>query len=143
MSIFDCIQKNYRDVSFDVNTIHLVSGWCSSYSRVRIKKEYHCTLKDLLEILRVATALEHLRDGVDLDYLSHTVGFTSSKILRDAFHRRIGMAPSQCRAILTRADDSSSERDRLRRMLCINDRIHMFVSQALLATSEQTHDNVH
>lgn len=129
--IINCIQSNYQKSTFDINTVHCAIGQSSTHSRTLIKREYRCSIHDLLEIVRVAAALERLAEGAEIDLLYSEVGFVSCKTLRDAFHRRLDCPPSQCRHLLLEAKDTAREIERLRRIFCSNDRIYSFVERTV------------
>ncbi len=129
--IISCIQNNYRKSTFDINTVHCTIGQSSTHSRTLIKREYKCSIHDLLEIVRVAAALERLAEGIEIDLLYSEVGFVSCKTLRDAFHRRLDCPPSQCRVLLLEAKDTAREIERLRRIFCPNDSVYSFVENAV------------
>ncbi len=61
--ILTCIQKNYHNPVFDVNLLHRSTKESASHSRLKFKREYGCSLHEMVETLRVALALEWLAEN--------------------------------------------------------------------------------
>ena len=130
--ILTCIQKNYHNPVFDINVLHQSIKQSASYSRVIFKREYGCSLHDILEMLRASDALEWLADNAEIESFYNKVGFVTPKTLRETFHRRFGCSPSQCRALLAKSADKNHEIEHLRRMLCAdNDRIYHIIQKSI------------
>lgn len=67
------------------------------------KAETDMTPAAYVEALRVERARLLLHDGATVDEAARATGFRSAEVLRRAFHRRIGVAPSAYRERFTRA----------------------------------------
>lgn len=67
------------------------------------KTETDMTPAAYVEALRVERARLLLHDGATVDEAARATGFRSAEVLRRAFHRRIGVAPSAYRERFTRA----------------------------------------
>ncbi|MBI3260151.1 MAG: helix-turn-helix transcriptional regulator [Ignavibacteriae bacterium] len=130
--ILHYIQKNYRNPVFNINSLHNSTHESASYNRFVFKEEHGCSLHDMLEILRVADALVRLSENKGIESIYKNAGFATPKTLRDAFRRRFGCSPSECRALLVKATDKELQLKHLLRKLCAdNDKVHSIVLKSL------------
>ncbi len=99
--IDNTIRRNYDDENFNVNRLCEYLHTNPSSLREIVIRNYGLLPKDLIENMRLQYSLHLLLFEMKIIEIAEKVGYANSRSFRTAFKRRLNIAPSEFRKMIS------------------------------------------